>query len=126
MDDATAGAADLAREIERVADRLRVLGPRLAARASARSRAGAPAADSGQDSVAAQDARTLEQIRDTLQVLADLAADAEGRPHRPVPELAPHGLADQVLVLGHDLLAAPDSGRQASGLAVLADLRRAL
>lgn len=115
VDDYAADAADLAREIERVADRLRVIGPRLAARASAHAGAGV-----------APDQPTLRRIREVVQALADLAADAQGRPHRPVPELAPHGLGDQVLVLGHDLLSMADPGAQASGLAVLVDLRRAV
>lgn len=131
MDDTAAGSADLVREIERVADRLRVLGPRLAARAAARSgpaagEAGAPTSGTGQESVAAQELRTLQRIHEVLQALADLAADAEGRVRRPVPGLAPHGLGDQVLVLGHDLLAVADPGAQARGLAALTGLRREL
>lgn len=96
---------DLARELDRVSGRLRVLGPRFAA---------------------GQRPEALDLVRDTLQTLADLGADAERRPRRPVPELAPHGLADQFLVLGHDLLAAGDPGSGAVGLAALVALRRAL
>jgi hypothetical protein len=138
---AAAGDADLAREIERVADRLRVLGPRFAARLPARTPATGPAdhdpgdgsrVGSGKpgtgpgESFETQTIRTLEQIRGVLQVLADLAADAEGRPRRPVPALAPHGLGDQVLVLGHDLLAVPDPDARVAGLGALTDLRRSL
>ena len=82
-------AEDAQRELVRVADRLRVIGPRLAAR-------GTPAAE-----------EALGQVRTGLQQLADLAAQAAGEPIRAVPGLAPHALADQVLVLGHDLLAGP-------------------
>jgi hypothetical protein len=81
---------DAVRRLERLADRLRVVGPRLAAR---------------QDP-AARD--LLVAIRGGLQRLADLAADADGEPRRVVPELAGHALADQALVLGHELLGVPD------------------
>jgi hypothetical protein len=77
---------DAVRRLERLADRLRVVGPRLAARDGAEA------------------VELLQRIRAGLQELADLAADADGRPRRPVPELAGHALADQALVLGHDAL----------------------
>jgi hypothetical protein len=93
-----------ARELDRVADRLRVLGPRLAARPGDR----------------------LGRIRTDLQRLADLAADVEGQPRRSVPALAPHALADQALVLGHDLLATGDPAGLAAGTDLLTGLRRAL
>jgi hypothetical protein len=129
---------DLTREIERVADRLRVLGPRLAARLAARRTTREPVAAGPDDlggpddlvgSTEPVDARaiaTIEQIRDVLQRLADLAADAEGRRRRPVPALAPHGLADQVLVLGHDLLAVCDPAARTAGLTALGELRHTL
>lgn len=123
-DDAVAGAAELVREIERVADRLRVLGPRLGARAA--SRPPATPAPPAAPTLAEADRLTLQRIRETLRVLADLAADVEGGPRRPVPELAPHGLGDQVLVLGHDLLDGGDPQAMASGLAALMELRRVL
>lgn len=80
---------DAERELIRVADRLRVIGPRLSAR-------GTPAA-----------VQTLQQVRAGLQGLADLAASAAGQPVRRVPEMGAHALADQVLVLGHELLGGP-------------------
>ncbi|MFI7588649.1 hypothetical protein ACIB24_16380 [Spongisporangium articulatum] len=84
---------DAQRHLDRLAGRLRVMGPRLAGR-------------SGPEA-----AEHLAAVRAALQAVADLAADGEGQPHRPVPELAPHALADQALVLGHDLLtAARDRG----------------
>lgn len=95
------GAAEPEREVERVADRLQVVGPRL------------PLA-------------TQESVRGVLQLLADLASDAEHQDRRPVPVLAPHGLGDQVLVLGHDLLAVADPDAREAGLAALVELRRAL
>lgn len=75
---------DPAREADRVADRLRVLGPRWAARQHA------------------ADAEAVAAVRAALQALADLAADADGDERRPVPALALHALADQVLVLAHE------------------------
>lgn len=98
-------AEDLSREATRVADRLRVLGPRWAARRSE------------------DDAEALATVRAALQALADLAAAADGEPSRQVPELGLHALADQVLVLAHE------AGRAGAGEPArdaLARLRRAL
>ena len=97
---------DLARELDRVADRLRVLGPRWEARADA-------------------DAGAQQRVRQVLQELADLAADDAGEPRRPVPQLAARALGDQVLVLGHDVL---DGSEPAAGAALdlLTALRRSL
>jgi hypothetical protein len=80
---------DAVRQLERLADRLRVVGPRLAAREGPQAQV------------------QLAAIRTGLQQLADLAADADGHPRRAVPELAAFALADQLLVLGHDLLGQP-------------------
>jgi hypothetical protein len=44
----------------------------------------------------------IERTRHALQQLADAAADADGRARRPVPELSPMALADQLAVLGAD------------------------
>ncbi|HET9656086.1 MAG TPA: hypothetical protein VFP72_12075 [Kineosporiaceae bacterium] len=110
------GDADLIREIERVADRLRVLGPRWASATAAGS---AGQGTSGEPS-------GPERVREALQRLADLAADAEGRVRRDVPPLAPRALADQVLVLGHDLATLAAPGALSAGHAVLVELRRAL
>lgn len=111
MSERDGDAEGLRREVERVADRLRVVGPRLAAQ---------------QDTVAA--AGRLAAVREVLQRLADLTADLEGGPRRRVPVLAPHALADQVLVLGNDLLAAcaarAEDGQ--AGEQLLAQLRREL
>ena len=111
---------EVTRELGRVADRLRVVGPRLAARA-------------GHDEASAAG---IDRARDVLQRLADLAAAAESRPRREVPHLAPHALGDQALVLGHDVLrvaraeAGHDDDRATSLLAeaaqLLEGLRRAL
>ena len=84
----TAQEAD--RQLQRLADRLRVVGPRLAGR-------GTPQAGA-----------TLDLVRDGLQRLADLAADADGLPRRQVQRLGAHALGDQALVLGHDLLRGRD------------------
>ena len=112
---------EVTRELGRVADRLRVVGPRLAARAE-------------HDEAAAAG---IDRARDVLQRLADLAAAGESRPRREVPHLAPHALGDQALVLGHDVLRAArgvgdagDDDRATSLLAeaavLLEGLRRAL
>ncbi len=48
-----------------------------------------------------------EQVHALVQRLADLAADAEGQPRRPVPRLENDlALPDQVRVLADDLIAA--------------------
>ena len=48
-----------------------------------------------------------DKLQVVAQVLADLGADAEGRPRRTVPRLSePAVFADQLLVLGNDLAAA--------------------
>ena len=119
-DGVTKGSSDsaaLARELDRVADRLRVIGPRYAARDTPEA------------------AAVLDGVRAAIQRLADLAADAEGLPRRVVPRLAPYALADQVLVLGHDLLVAAGAGPEGStpedpalsaGRDLLVELRRAL
>ena len=95
----------VAREAERVADRLRVLGPRWANRD------------------VAGDAQQVAGVRAALQQLADLAAQAGGEPRRGVPELRMHALGDQVLVLAHEAAAA---GCGASARDVLVNLRHAL
>ncbi len=74
------------KRLDRLADRLRVVGPRLAARQSAEA------------------AELIAQVRAGLQRIADLTADADGEPRRPLPVLKAHALADQALVLGNDLL----------------------
>jgi hypothetical protein len=112
---------EVTRELGRVADRLRVVGPRLASRAAADE----------------SSATGIGRAREVLQQLADLAADGEGTPRRPVPDLAPHALGDQALVLGHDVLRAAqttaESGDDDRATALLAEaavllegLRRAL
>jgi hypothetical protein len=51
-----------------------------------------------------------DRVHALVQRLADLAADTEGRPRRPVPRLGDLVLADQARVMANDLLAcaAPD------------------
>jgi hypothetical protein len=86
----TADPYEVMRAAERVADRLRMLGPRWAARRNP------------------GDAAPTVAVRDALQRLADLAARAEGEPSRPVPDIGLHALADQLLVLARDATAAGD------------------
>ncbi len=81
---------EVMRAAERLADRLRMLGPRWAARDNP------------------EDAAPAAAVRAALQRLADLAARAEGEPSRPVPDIGLHALADQLLVLARDATAAAD------------------
>ncbi len=66
-----------------------------------------------------------ERVHLACQGWADHAADVEGRARRQVPRLRPHGLADQVRVLVHDLLEA-DPASAGRVCADLVALRRAL
>jgi hypothetical protein len=99
---------DVARAAERLADRLRVLGPRWAARS-------VPA-----------DADQVAAVRAALQRLADSAGRAEGRPPRPVPDLGTHALADQLLVLARDAAGTGEPAVLDEAAGVLADLRARL
>ena len=81
---------EVMRAAERLADRLRMLGPRWAARDNP------------------GDAPPAAAVRNALQRLADLAARAEGEPSRPVPDIGLHALADQLLVLSRDATSAGD------------------
>jgi hypothetical protein len=114
----------LLKEAERVADRLRIVLPRLLNR---------------QDDT---DGRALVgETRATLQRLADAAALAQGRVRRAVPEIGVHAVPDQVLVLAHDLVTgtpepgtfttqsaatAAHEGALAAGLTALQELRSRL
>ena len=86
----TADPYEVMRAAERLADRVRMLGPRWAARDNP------------------EDAAPAAAVRDALQRLADLAARAEGEPCRPVPDVGLHALADQLIVLARDATAAGD------------------
>jgi hypothetical protein len=66
------------------------------------------------------------RTRACAQHLADLAALAAGRARRPLPELAPHGVADQLAVTAHDVLAEGDEAAVAAAASALTALRRAL
>lgn len=72
----------LRRELRRVGDRLRVVPARRL------------------------ELGLAQEVHRVAQRLADMAADLEGQPRRPVPTLALHGLGDQLEVLGEDLLSA--------------------
>ena len=50
-----------------------------------------------------------DRMHALIQLLADLAADAEHRPHRPVPREHDMILPDQLRVMADDLLAAEPS-----------------
>ncbi|GAA3590064.1 hypothetical protein GCM10022223_00670 [Kineosporia mesophila] len=81
---------EAAQRLDRLADRLRVVGPRLAARQGVEA------------------AQLVAQVRAGLQRMADLTAEADGEPRRELPVLKAHALADQALVLGNDLLRGGD------------------
>ncbi|HYY10534.1 MAG TPA: hypothetical protein VE781_06315 [Kineosporiaceae bacterium] len=98
---------EVLRTAERVADRLRMLGPRWAARDHA------------------ADAAPVAAVRHALQRLADAGANAAGELRRPVPDIGLHALADQVLVLTRDALAGGGAAVDGAGSA-LDDLRAAL
>jgi hypothetical protein len=100
--------AGVVRAAERLADRLRLLGPRWAARNRP------------------DDAAPAFTVRAGLQRLADLTAAAEEEPARPVPDLGLHALADQLLVLARDVAATGDADALAEADTVLATLRAAL
>jgi hypothetical protein len=101
-------AAVVVREAERVADRLGVVGPRLAAR------------------IGAEAVRELAVVREGLQAIADAAARARSEPTRAVPALAPRALGDQVLVLAHEVVSTGSPQALTEAAAVLAALRRRL
>jgi hypothetical protein len=107
---APAGREGVELELRRVTGRLAALGPARLAR---------PVEDGPVPAA---------RVRPVLQDLADEAARLEGRAARPVPELAPHALGDQLVVLTHDVLAASgDDEAVVDGLHDrLVALRRAL
>ena len=71
-------------------------------------------------------ASPASRARDCAQHRADLAADAAGRERRPLPELAAHGVADQLAVTAHDVLDEGDEHAVAATAEALTALRRAL
>ena len=83
-----AGADDLARDLDRVIDRLRSLSA---------ARLAAPVPGWASRAVAA---------RALAQACADAAAHLTGEPTRTVPALSDLAVGDQVAVCGHDLVAA--------------------
>jgi hypothetical protein len=62
----------------------------------------------------------------SVQRLADLAADVEGRPRRPVPRLAGTVLADQLAVMVDDIVRTGDPEAVRAAGAELLALRSAL
>lgn len=61
-----------------------------------------------------------------VQRLADLGADAEGRPRRPVPGLGPAVLADQLAVVADDVARTGDEAAIGAAAAEVAALKAAL
>jgi hypothetical protein len=72
------------------------------------------------------DGEPADLAREAAQTLADLAAAAQHRPPRKVPQLAVHAVADQLAVTAHDVLVEGDGGALSQALDVLTALRRAL
>lgn len=92
----------------RVVERLRTLSPQRLGRAH-------------EDGVS-----PAERAHQVAQRLADLAADAAGRPRRPVPRLPDLCAGDQLAVLVADVLADRDELAVAGAADELTALRRAL
>jgi hypothetical protein len=67
-----------------------------------------------------------DAARASVQRLADLGADAEGRPRRPVPALDPGVLADQLAVMADDVARTGKPAAIAAATAELAALTAAL
>ncbi len=99
---------EVLRTAERLADRLRMLGPRWAARSNA------------------ADEQPVAAVRRALQQLADLGARAGGEPARTVPDIGLHALADQLLVLTRDVTAVGDAVTLDDAGRTLDELRAAL
>jgi hypothetical protein len=129
-------AQELSAEVSRVSDRLRTLGhARLARPLDVASRSTprpsrlldpGHGAESGTSSPSVADA-----AHGLAQQLADLAADAEGRPRALVPRLGDHAVGDQVAVTGNDLIVLARAGgldgdRLDLATELLRDLRLAL
>ncbi|GIF19277.1 hypothetical protein BJ973_006322 [Actinoplanes tereljensis] len=69
--------------------------------------------------------KKADQVYALVQLLADLGADAEGQPRRPVPREHDMILPDQLRVVADDLLAAaPDEKTLAEAAAAVDDVRR--
>lgn len=100
--------AELLREVERVADRVRLAAPRLAARGSSQAE------------------QQLADIHLVLQQLADLAADAERTGRRAVPAVGSAALADQLTVLGRDVAQTCSEPTLSAAQELLVALRRRL
>ena len=85
--------------------------PRFSAAASPLTGEAVTALCSASGSAVDMGATVADRLQVVAQVLADLGADAEGEPRRAVPRLPePSALADQLTVLGEDLVAAhPDT-----------------
>jgi hypothetical protein len=65
-------------------------------------------------------------VHHAVQRLADLAADAEGRPPRPVPRLDDRVLPDQLAVMAREVVETGDPATTGAALSELTALRRLL
>jgi hypothetical protein len=95
-------------ELDRVVNRLRVLGPERLCRAQ----------ESGVVPAAA--------THQLSQYLADVAAHAVGRPRRELPQLPPQSVIDQLVVTATDLMAEGTAKQWQTATVALAQLRRQL
>ena len=112
------GLVVLSAEVTRASERLRILGHarlllpvELAGRSTPKpSRSLGPGDVAGME-LGASYPSVADAAHALAQRLADLAADAEGRPRLPVPRLGDHAAGDQVAVTGNDLVALARAGR---------------
>jgi len=70
--------------------------------------------------------RRADRVYALVQRLADLAADAEGRPRRPVPREHDLTLPDQIRVMADDLLATGRGETLAEATAAVDAVRKGL
>lgn len=71
-------------------------------------------------------APAADSVYALIQRLADLGADAENRPHRPVPRVSDLVFVDQVRVLADDLLTAGSDDALRDATAAVDAVRRGL
>ena len=83
-------------------------------------------ATAGLGAVPERGGTVADQLAAVVQVLADVGADTEGQPRRPVPRAAePAGMVDQLTVLGEDVVAAGPTAEDLGHLTERLDALRA-
>ncbi|MGI4895600.1 MAG: hypothetical protein ACRYF3_10860 [Janthinobacterium lividum] len=73
-----------------------------------------------------EDISPADHVRAAAQALADLAADAEQVPRRPLPRLAVHGTGDQFAVVCTDLARHANADSFAAARMIATQVRRQL